>query len=131
MRMRTFVAGQEAYSELEFAELALGIDRELFLSPFAPETADERAARLDAAADILADLRQQGERGDEIAAWDALYADALTAVAPLRRVRRVRRSAGTGRRHEPGTDDAGGRSAACGRMVPALPAASPAHRGGP
>ncbi|MFI9081181.1 hypothetical protein ACIGW8_32725 [Streptomyces sioyaensis] len=101
--MRTYIGTQQVVSTGEFEELAfgfderpLGIDRELFLSPFEPETADERAARLDAAADILGDLREQGESGDEIAAWDAVYADALTAVAPLRRVRRVRRSAATG-----------------------------------
>ncbi|MEU9498736.1 hypothetical protein [Streptomyces sp. NPDC048196] len=101
--MRTYIGDQQVVSTGEFEELAfgfdefpLGLDRELFLSPFEPETADERAARLDAAADILVDLRQQGEHGDEIAAWDALYADALTAVAPLRRVRRTRRSVGTG-----------------------------------
>ncbi|UYB41705.1 hypothetical protein SLV14_004494 [Streptomyces sp. Je 1-4] len=101
--MRTYIGNQQIVSTGEFEELAfgfeeqaLGLDRELFLNPFEPETADERAARLDAAADILADLREQGEHGDEIAAWDALYADALTAVAPLRRVRRVRRSGETG-----------------------------------
>ncbi|MFF4952557.1 hypothetical protein [Streptomyces chattanoogensis] len=100
--MRTYIGTQQIVSTGEFEELAfgfeerpLGIDRELFLSPFEPETADERAARLDAAADVLADLREQGESGDEIAAWDALYADALTSVAPLRSTRRADHNAGT------------------------------------
>jgi hypothetical protein len=88
MRMRTFVAGQEAVGDAEFAELALGIDVDLFRGPLEQETPTERAAREDAARDILADLREQGEAGDEIAAWDALYADALTYTVPfLRAVR--------------------------------------------
>ncbi|MFG2831154.1 hypothetical protein ACGFWI_27375 [Streptomyces sp. NPDC048434] len=100
--MRTYIGNHQVVSTGEFDELAfgfeerpLGIDRDLFLSPFEPETAEERAVRLDAARDVLADLRQQGESGDEIAAWDALYADALTAVAPLRPTRRADRNAGT------------------------------------
>ncbi|MFJ9748063.1 hypothetical protein [Streptomyces chartreusis] len=93
--MRTFVAGQEAYGDLEFAELALGIDVDLFRGPLEYETADERAARQDAARDILADLRAMGEGGDEIAGWDALYADALTHTVPfLRAVRGHRSGAG-------------------------------------
>src|SRR5581483_5727006 len=54
--MRTIVSGQHAASPEEFAELALGIDTELFTGPADGETPEERAARLDAAADILADL---------------------------------------------------------------------------
>ncbi|MGX1475826.1 UNVERIFIED_CONTAM: hypothetical protein RKD50_004634 [Streptomyces canus] len=88
MRMRTYVAGQEAYGETEFAELALGIDVELFRGPLESETAKERRAREDAARDVLADLRAEAEAGDEIAGWDALYADALTRTVPfLRSVR--------------------------------------------
>ncbi|MFJ1603932.1 hypothetical protein ACIOHS_11260 [Streptomyces sp. NPDC088253] len=93
--MRTFVAGHEAHGELEFAELALGIDVDLFRGPLESETDDERAAREDAARDILADLRQEAEAGDEIAGWDALYADALTRTVPfLRAVRGFRAGAG-------------------------------------
>ncbi|MEV7090656.1 hypothetical protein AB0O07_33135 [Streptomyces sp. NPDC093085] len=93
--MRTFVAGQEAHNETEFAELALGIDIDLFRGPLESETDSERAAREDAARDILADLRAEAEAGDEIAGWDALYADALTRTVPfLRSVRGLR--AGTG-----------------------------------
>ncbi|MFF7022246.1 hypothetical protein ACFY97_14665 [Streptomyces klenkii] len=89
--MRTFVAGQEAHGDQEFAELALGIDVDLFRGPLAPETPEERAAREDAARDILADLREAAEAGDEIAAWDALYADALTRTIPFLHTVRGRR----------------------------------------
>jgi hypothetical protein len=97
MRMRTFVAGQEAYGDVEFAELALGIDVDLFRGPLKPETADERRAREDAARDVLADLCEMGEAGDEIAGWDALYADALTHTVPFLRAARG---------HQPGTGEA-------------------------
>jgi len=97
MRMRTFVAGQEAVSDVEFAELALGIDVDLFRGPLESETDTERAAREDAARDILADLRAMGDAGDEIAGWDALYADALTRTVPFLRA---------ARRHQPGTGEA-------------------------
>ncbi|MCF2533707.1 hypothetical protein [Yinghuangia soli] len=53
--MRTIVAGHMAFSVSEFAELAMGIDPELFTGP-TDETPMERAARLDAAQDVLADL---------------------------------------------------------------------------
>ncbi len=95
MRMRTYVAGQEAYGDLEFAELALGIDVELFRGPLEFETDDDRTAREDAARDVLADLRAEAAAGDEIAGWDALYADALTRTVPFLRSVRGHRS-GTG-----------------------------------
>lgn len=95
MRMRTFVAGQEAHGDIEFAELALGIDIDLFRGPLESETDDDRAAREDAARDVLADLIAMGEDGDEIAGWDALYADALTRTVPFLRSARSYRS-GTG-----------------------------------
>ncbi|MGI5469641.1 hypothetical protein [Streptomyces sp. CA-132043] len=97
--MRTYIGGQEAVTDFEFTELAfgfeefpVGIDRELFCGPADRETPEDRAAREDAAADVLADLRDQAESGDEIAAWDALYADALTDVVPLRHRRRAART---------------------------------------
>ncbi|WP_405647295.1 hypothetical protein [Streptomyces sp. NBC_00019] len=93
--MRTFVAGHEAYDETEFAELALGIDIELFRGPLEFETNHERAAREDAARDVLQDLREQAWNGDEIAAWDSLYADALTRTVPFLRAARDLQ-AGTG-----------------------------------
>lgn len=52
--MRTYIGGQEAASVNEFIELALGTPLELWLG-VEGETAEERAARLDAARDILAD----------------------------------------------------------------------------
>ncbi|MFI0908695.1 hypothetical protein ACH4TE_35055 [Streptomyces sioyaensis] len=101
--MRTYIGTQQVVNGTEFKELAfgfdefpLGIDRDLFRGPLTKEDEEEQELRLDVAREVLRDLRELGESGDEIAAWDALYADALTAVAPLRRVRRVRRSAGTG-----------------------------------
>ncbi|MDT0476470.1 hypothetical protein RM863_30515 [Streptomyces sp. DSM 41014] len=93
--MRTFVAGQEAHGDFEFAELALGIDVDLFRGPLESETDGERAAREDAARDILADLRAEAEAGDDVAGWDALYADALTRTVPFLRSARAFR-AGTG-----------------------------------
>ncbi|MFJ1670750.1 hypothetical protein ACIOK4_31095 [Streptomyces bottropensis] len=93
--MRTFVAGQEAFGDSEFAELALGIDVDLFRGPLEFETDDERMAREDAARDALADLVSMSEAGDEIAGWDALYADALTRTVPFLRSVRGHRS-GTG-----------------------------------
>lgn len=95
MRMRTFVAGQEAHGDFEFAELALGIDIDLFRGPLESETDDERAAREDVALHVLADLRAEADAGDEIAGWDALYADALTRTVPfLRAARGYRPGAG-------------------------------------
>ncbi|MFJ9021603.1 hypothetical protein ACIRPU_16740 [Streptomyces sp. NPDC102259] len=90
--MRNFVAGQEAHGDFEFAELAIGIDVDLFRGPLESETDDERAAREDAARDVLADLRDQAEAGDEIAGWDALYADALTRTVPFLRAARGHRT---------------------------------------
>ncbi|MFF8975350.1 hypothetical protein ACF08A_00695 [Streptomyces cellulosae] len=52
--MRTYVGRQQAVSVEDFAELALGTPVELWLG-VEGETDEERAARLDAARDILAD----------------------------------------------------------------------------
>ncbi|MGA6159301.1 hypothetical protein ACPEIC_38840 [Stenotrophomonas sp. NPDC087984] len=52
--MKCIVAGREAVTAAEFAELALGTPVELWLG-VEGETDEERAARLDAARDILAD----------------------------------------------------------------------------
>ncbi|QHA04499.1 hypothetical protein GQF42_15475 [Streptomyces broussonetiae] len=52
--MKYIVAGHEAVTDAEFAELALGTPVELWLG-VEGETAEERAARLDAARDILTD----------------------------------------------------------------------------
>ncbi|GGV45219.1 hypothetical protein GCM10010495_73490 [Kitasatospora herbaricolor] len=81
--MRSIVAGQRAANENEFAELALGVDEELFAG-VAGEDEMDRAARLDAAYGVLADLRREDP---ELAA----YAERLlkSAPVPLRRVRAV------------------------------------------
>ncbi|UED88813.1 hypothetical protein [Streptomyces profundus] len=54
--MRSFIGDQEIATEYEMTELAIGLgtDPELWLGSEG-ESEEERAARLDAAADILAD----------------------------------------------------------------------------
>ncbi|MGC0337911.1 hypothetical protein [Streptomyces sp. SLBN-8D4] len=52
--MRTYIGHQQAVSAEDFAELALGTPVELWLG-VEGESDEERAARLDAARDILAD----------------------------------------------------------------------------
>ncbi|MFE1781330.1 hypothetical protein ACFW9F_01720 [Streptomyces sp. NPDC059506] len=52
--MKCIVGGRTAVTVAEFAELALGTPPELWLGE-ENESAEERAARLDAARDILAD----------------------------------------------------------------------------
>ncbi|MEU1408524.1 hypothetical protein ABZ471_40615 [Streptomyces sp. NPDC005728] len=52
--MKYIVAGHQAVTDAEFAELALGTPVELWLG-VENESDEERAARLDAARDILAD----------------------------------------------------------------------------
>lgn len=52
--MRTFIGHQQAVTTDEFVELALGTPIELWLGVDG-ETEEERAARLDAARDIIAD----------------------------------------------------------------------------
>ncbi|MFE2192076.1 hypothetical protein ACFXAQ_14755 [Streptomyces olivaceus] len=52
--MRTYIGHHQAVSTDEFVELALGTPVELWLG-VEGETDEERAARLDAARDILAD----------------------------------------------------------------------------
>ncbi|MFI1183345.1 hypothetical protein ACH4UT_27875 [Streptomyces sp. NPDC020799] len=52
--MRTYIGGQEAVTPDEFLELALGTPPELWLG-VEGESEEERAARLDAARDILAE----------------------------------------------------------------------------
>ncbi|WP_406112774.1 hypothetical protein [Kitasatospora purpeofusca] len=87
--MRLIIAGQTATDEDEFAELALGVDEQLFAG-VAGEGEIERAARLDAAHAMLADLRREDP---ELAA----YAERLlrSAPVPLRRPAVIRRTAST------------------------------------
>ncbi|MFD0552653.1 hypothetical protein ACFQ0X_28405 [Streptomyces rectiviolaceus] len=144
--MRSYIGNHQALNTLEFEELALGFDelpagsdreafQELFRGPLRPESRAERAARLDVAREVLAELREDGESGDEVAAWDALYADALTRTVPLLRVaaHSAGTFSGTGKRHEraheafpqrrgPGPDR-GGRAGHDGRHR--LPARAP------
>ncbi len=101
--MRDYIGQHQALNALEFTELALGfeelpaaLDRDLFRGPLTFESPEEESARLDAARDIIDDLRTEGAAGDEVAAWDALYADALTRTVPfLRAARAADRSGGT------------------------------------
>ncbi|MFJ7278151.1 hypothetical protein [Kitasatospora sp. NPDC098663] len=75
--MKLIVAGQDATTAAEFAELALGfgVDAELFTGSV-DESAEERLARLDAARDILRDLPAPA----------ASFASALMRTAERRRV---------------------------------------------
>ncbi|MET7856064.1 hypothetical protein ABZS81_02285 [Streptomyces sp. NPDC005318] len=74
--MKTIVAGHEAVTATEFAELALGIDLELFTGS-AAESAMERAARLDVAHEVLAELRESDPE-------TAAYAESLLRTLPLK-----------------------------------------------
>ncbi|MCX5100241.1 hypothetical protein [Streptomyces sp. NBC_00439] len=73
--MKNIVAGREPVTATEFVELALGIDLELFTGP-AVESAMERAARLDVAHEVLAELRESDPE-------TAAYAEALLRTLPL------------------------------------------------
>ncbi|WWM26126.1 hypothetical protein QBW33_20305 [Streptomyces sp. B21-104] len=95
--MKNIVAGREPVTATEFIELALGIDLELFTGS-ATESPLERAARLDVAHVVLADLR---ESDPETAVYAASLLRTLPLTAPTtgRRPRRpVRRQPATGAR---------------------------------
>lgn len=77
--MRCIVAGHEAVTAMEFAELAFGIDPELFTGPVI-ESVKERRARLDVAREVLAELR-------EVDPQAAAYAELLLRPRPLKSVR--------------------------------------------
>ncbi|MFI8868519.1 hypothetical protein ACIGNW_16570 [Streptomyces sp. NPDC053707] len=89
--MKNIVAGREPVTATEFIELALGIDLELFTGS-ATESPLERAARLDVAHEVLADLRESDPE-------TAAYAASLLRTLPLKtrgsngRRRTVRRPA--------------------------------------
>ncbi|WP_327137154.1 hypothetical protein OG585_20595 [Streptomyces sp. NBC_01340] len=99
--MKCIVAGHEAVTAAEFAELAFGIDLELFTGP-AVESAEERAVRLAVAREVLAELRESDREA-------AAYAEALLRTSPLQdaraAARRPRRTSvrRTVRRHVAGT----------------------------
>ncbi|MFF4089781.1 hypothetical protein ACFYY9_23365 [Streptomyces nigra] len=90
--MRTFIGGHQAVSTNDFVELALGTPVELWLG-VEGESEEERAARLDAARDILADNPNLPDEVSRVAA-EAIeaFAPELFNVLPLVRpaVRRSR-----------------------------------------
>jgi hypothetical protein len=89
--MRTYVGGQEAVNALEFTELAYGFEfdipmpedfRDLFLG-VPDETDEQRAVRLAAARDVLAELRESSD-ADEVSLLNTLYAEQLMSAVPLK-----------------------------------------------
>ncbi|MFD7403003.1 hypothetical protein ACFV7R_10085 [Streptomyces sp. NPDC059866] len=94
--MKCIVAGHQAVTEAEFTELALGTPVELWLG-VEGETDEERAARLDAARDILADPEYRSLPDDLIRLAARVVEDHpdLFNVVPLARPAR-RRAARTG-----------------------------------
>ncbi|MEV6755799.1 hypothetical protein [Streptomyces sp. NPDC051214] len=83
--MRSYVGGHEAVSDTDFVELALGTPLELWLGEDG-ESETERAARLDAARDILADHPNMPDDAIRIAAQAVeAYAPELFHVVPLKR----------------------------------------------
>ncbi|NGN64115.1 hypothetical protein G5C51_09385 [Streptomyces sp. A7024] len=92
--MRSYVSGHQAVTDEDFAELALGTPLELWLGAEG-ETAEERAARLDAGRDILTDNPALPWRADRIA--DVIdnpdLAEIITLPRPDRRRPRSRKGA--------------------------------------
>lgn len=82
--MKCIVAGHVAVTPTEFAELAFGIDLELFTGP-GRESDLERAARLDVAREVLAELRDSDPEA-------AAFAESLLRMGPLISRPAVRRS---------------------------------------
>ena len=87
--MRTYIGRQQAISTEDFAELALGTPVELWLG-VAGETDEERAAREDAARDILADSPELPDDLVRIAAQVIEENPDLFDVVPLVRPARRR-----------------------------------------
>ncbi|MGW0699243.1 hypothetical protein ACWD0A_07895 [Streptomyces sp. NPDC002867] len=79
--MRNYVSGHQADTTEDFLELALGTPVELWLG-IEGESEHERAARLDAARDILADYPDLPDRAVQVAA-KALDEAGLLRLAPL------------------------------------------------
>ena len=89
--MRTYIGHQRAISDEDFAELALGTPVELWLG-VEGETDEERAAREDAARDILADNPEMPDDLIRIAAEVVETHPKLFNVLPLARPAGRRRS---------------------------------------
>ncbi|WP_207931132.1 hypothetical protein [Streptomyces sp. 8K308] len=91
--MRTFVGAHEARDGDEFIELALGTPLELWLG-VEDETPEERAARLDAGRDILADDPGLIDRVTRVAALaiEEHAADLFAPAVPRQAARRIRRA---------------------------------------
>ncbi|MFG3050186.1 hypothetical protein ACGFZP_04400 [Kitasatospora sp. NPDC048239] len=89
--MKSIVAGQCAVDSEEFAELALGVDEELFAG-VPGESALAYRARMDVALAVLADLRREDP---ELAAHAERLMD--QAPVPLYAARRPRIRIGQGR----------------------------------
>ncbi|MEU8948913.1 hypothetical protein [Streptomyces sp. NPDC048489] len=73
--MKNIVAGHEPVTPAEFAELAFGIDLELFTGPDR-ESQLEMSARLDVAREVLSELRESDPEA-------AAYAAHLLRTSPL------------------------------------------------
>ncbi|MFJ8010230.1 hypothetical protein [Streptomyces fagopyri] len=83
--MRTYIGGHQAVSDIDFVELALGTPVELWLG-VEDESEMERAARLDAARDILADNPGFPDDAIRVAAEAIeMHAPELFNVIPLAR----------------------------------------------
>ncbi|MGI5377091.1 hypothetical protein ACQEV2_23170 [Streptomyces sp. CA-251387] len=93
--MHTYIGRQQAISAEDFAELALGTPVELWLG-VEGETDEERAARLDAARDILADNPNLPDDLVRMAAQVIEENPDLFDVIPLTRPARGRRPARKG-----------------------------------
>ncbi|MFF5008632.1 hypothetical protein ACFY3G_38085 [Streptomyces phaeochromogenes] len=93
--MRTYIGRQQAFSTEDFAELALGTPVELWLG-VEGESDEERAAREDAARDILADNPDLPDDLIRMAAQVIEDNPDLFEVIPLSRPARRRRAARKG-----------------------------------
>ncbi|MCO8301312.1 hypothetical protein [Streptomyces sp. RKCA744] len=90
--MKGFIGHHEVATDTDYLELALGTPLELWLGEEG-ESTEERAARLDAARDILADDPELIDSVSRIAA-EAIEAHAPTLFPSLSRLPRPARSTG-------------------------------------
>ncbi|GAA2333466.1 hypothetical protein [Streptomyces cuspidosporus] len=90
--MKSFIGHHEVATDTDYLELALGTPLELWLGE-EDESDDERAARLDAARDILADDPELIDRATRIAA-EAIEAHVPALFHNVSRLPRPARSTG-------------------------------------